>query len=340
MKNIDRRGKNGPPRTKMCNFDPKNCRRNSQFPKKMAQNFTKMAKNIFSCGIYPYFSLSPFAKPDFFLFCALCSPMSGTWLVPKCVPTPNQPWSAHFGQNQFFYLGNPIFADRRLLAYAWGPFLLFDPSQYFCSWVRPLKRRRPFFFWKSLPGPILGLCLSLTALACTARWPFGLACCARWLDKTLSKAQQAQALSTLNLLSAIGCDKSEEKILLMLTRGEAWLPRAQHLCRGLPRAGSGCLERPESCFIIFCKRRRWTLTTTHLAVICSLTQRFVRNVATQGCVNLWQISCLHWLRWSPKIWISFTIAGGNWDSDNVLTSVASEYSFSNDTRIFSFSPSI
>ena len=78
MKNIDRRGKNGPPRTKMCNFDPKNCRRNSQFPKKMAQNFTKMAKNIFSCGIYPYFSLSPFAKPDFFLFCALCSPMSYT----------------------------------------------------------------------------------------------------------------------------------------------------------------------------------------------------------------------------------------------------------------------
>ena len=33
-------------------------------------------------------------------------------------------------------------------------------------------------------------------------------------------------------------------------------------------------------------------------------------------------------------------AGGNRDSDNVLTSVASEYSFSNDTRIFSFSPSI
>ena len=170
----------------------------------------------------------------------------------------------------------------------------------------------------SMPGPTLGLCLSLTALACTARWPFGLACCARWLDKTLSKAQQAQALSTLKL-SAIGCDKSEEKILLMLTRGEAWLPRAQHLCRGLPRAGSGCLERPETCFVIFCKRRRWTLTTTHVAIICSLAQRFP------------------FLR---KIWINFTFAAGNRDSDNVLTSVASEYSFSNDTRIFSFSPSI
>ena len=87
-----------------------------------------------------------------FLFCTLCSLMSGTWCPLKSVPTQNWPWSAHLATNPIFFLVNQIFVYGSFLPYAWQPFLLLDPSHNFIIY---------FFYWKSWPGPTVGLCLSL-----------------------------------------------------------------------------------------------------------------------------------------------------------------------------------
>ena len=73
-------------------------------------------------------------------------------------------------QNPIFYLGNPIFVDGTFVALCVGSIFAFGPSQYLfsfssCGHFSP----RVHFFWKSFPSPTVGLCLWLTALACTAR---------------------------------------------------------------------------------------------------------------------------------------------------------------------------
>ena len=113
----------------------------------------------------PFFSLSPlfFCKNRLFLFCALCSPMSGTWRLPKCVPTQSQPYPAHFGPKSDFSNFRRWPFGGQCVTTIFGPITI----SIFVSELQPVMLVT-FFSKKSLPGPTVSLCLSLTALACFA----------------------------------------------------------------------------------------------------------------------------------------------------------------------------
>ena len=114
-------------------------------------------------------SLSPFIfwQKWFFILCTsppIIRNMARTKIcrVPKSAPT-NTVWP----NKTIVYLGNPIFTNGAFVGlcvttiFAFGPITI----SLFVSELRPLKRGRPLFFWKSLPGPTVWLCLSLTTLA-------------------------------------------------------------------------------------------------------------------------------------------------------------------------------
>ena len=86
-----------------------------------------------------------------FLFCALCSPMLGTWLWPKCLSTKIGPNRRILAKNIFFtYIGNLTFAFVApcvTIIFAFGPITI---SLSFPSWSC-WGAGECFYFWKSLP---------------------------------------------------------------------------------------------------------------------------------------------------------------------------------------------
>ena len=118
--------------------------------RKMAKKITKMANG------HPLFSLSPlfFCKNRLFLFCALCSPMSGTWRLPKCVPTQSQPYPAHFGPKSDFSNFRRWPFGGQCVTTIFGP--IFGPItiSIFVSELQPVMLVM-FFFLKNLyPAPL------------------------------------------------------------------------------------------------------------------------------------------------------------------------------------------
>ena len=110
-----------------------------------------------------------------FSFWQLCTGLAGTWLESKSVCFFLAQKSGFWPENPFFDMGPRFLSRRRLCASALAPFR---------HWARPIWSFRfrvtAVFVWgpvrrakKSYPTPLWGHRLPVTALALSARRPFG-----------------------------------------------------------------------------------------------------------------------------------------------------------------------